>query len=80
MAKRVAEHTNRIKGQIAEVNFAKAPPYDSNKLLFKNVAEVTTKEHLLTYVENVSGTERLQLIYSDDQGVVLVIFQEKAGK
>nr|KAG5699798.1 hypothetical protein BaRGS_013518 [Batillaria attramentaria] len=48
-----------------------------DKLLFHNVSDTTTKEHLNTFVELVSGLEPVEILYSDEPGVVLITFKDE---
>lgn len=51
-----------------------------NKLLFKNVDQKVTKEHLISHMENISGQDDIQIVYSDEPGGVLVSFPHEIGK
>ncbi|KAK7479330.1 hypothetical protein BaRGS_00029408 [Batillaria attramentaria] len=77
VAARVAGQSHKIGNLPMQVRMYVPPrprPNYPNKLLFKNVANVTTKECLELYLERISGLAVQDVLYGDEPGVVLVSF------
>ena len=82
MAARVAEAQHKIAGHKVEVKLYVPPkprPTYPEKLLFKNVADSTTRDCLCMYLERVTGLEPQEVLYSDENGTVLVTFEQEPG-
>ncbi|XP_025094647.1 uncharacterized protein LOC112564207 isoform X2 [Pomacea canaliculata] len=79
VAARVASQQHKIAGQPVEVTLyvppIPKPPYP-DKLLFHNVAESTTRDCLAMYLERITGQEPTDLMYADEVGDVLAVFDE----
>ncbi|KAK7479356.1 hypothetical protein BaRGS_00029434 [Batillaria attramentaria] len=77
VAERVAKKQHKIGRTPVQVNIYVPPkpkPTYSDKLLFKNVADSTTKDCLEMYLERITGLEPKDIVYGDEPGVVLVSF------
>lgn len=72
------QHT--VNGQIVEVKLYSPRPTDTKKLLFGNVKDTTTRVLLSMFIENVTGFEPEEIIYSDEPGFVLAAFREEPGQ
>ncbi|KAL8607983.1 hypothetical protein ACOMHN_005538 [Nucella lapillus] len=55
----------------------KPRPTYPNKLLFRNVADSTTRDCLCMYLERVTGLEPREVLYGDQVGTVLVTFDQE---
>ncbi|KAK7109795.1 protein mono-ADP-ribosyltransferase PARP14-like isoform X1 [Littorina saxatilis] len=55
----------------------KPTPDYPNKLLFRNVPNDVSKDHLTTFLENITGCEPEDILYGDDEGVVLATFDSE---
>ncbi|XP_070211879.1 protein mono-ADP-ribosyltransferase PARP14-like isoform X1 [Littorina saxatilis] len=80
VAERVAGKTHRIAGRQVEVTLFQPPkprPTYSEKLLFKNIADSTTRDCLCMYLERITGLDPAEVLYGDEVGTVLVTFAEE---
>ena len=78
----MAEKQHKIAGHPVEVELyvpPKSRPTYPEKLLLKNVAVSTTQDCLCMYLELVTGLEPKEVLYSDENGTVLVTFEQEPG-
>nr|KAG5693840.1 hypothetical protein BaRGS_004448 [Batillaria attramentaria] len=69
VAERVAKKQHKIGRTPVQVNIYVPPkpkPTYSDKLLFKNVADSTTKDCLEMYLERITGLEPKDIVYGDE--------------
>ncbi|XP_076460377.1 protein mono-ADP-ribosyltransferase PARP14-like [Babylonia areolata] len=77
VAAQVASHQHMYNNQRWDVKLYVPPkplPTYPNKLLFKNVADSTTRDCLSMFLERVTELEPQEILYSDEMGTVLVTF------
>jgi hypothetical protein len=83
VAARVSARPHKINGISVSVELYVPPkprPTYPNKLLFKNVADSTTKDCLTMYIERVTGLDPQDVLYGDQLGTVLITFDEEPGQ
>lgn len=64
----------------SQKDITKTTEFYPRKLLFRNVDRSVSKEHFINYMENISGQDDVQIVYSDEPGDVLVSFPHTTGK
>ena len=83
VADRVAKKSHKICGRPVDVKLyipPKPKPTYPNKLLFKSVADSTTRDCLSMYLERVTDMEPQDILYGDEVGNVLVTFDGEPGE
>lgn len=80
VAARVAGREHLYNHQKMDVSLYVPPkprPMYPNKLLFKNVADSTSRDCLCMYLERVTRLEPQEVLYGDEVGTVLVTFDQE---
>nr|KAG5698672.1 hypothetical protein BaRGS_022560 [Batillaria attramentaria] len=74
-AENVSSREHVIRGQPVKVKLRVPPPTYTDKLLFQNVPEYISREHLVDFFELISSASPKEVLYGDELGVVLVTFE-----
>ena len=78
----MAQKQHKIAGHPVEVELYVPPkprPTYPGKLLFKNVADSTSRDCLSLYLQHATDLEPQEILYGDENGTVLVTFEQEPG-
>lgn len=80
VAKRAASKTHSIDGHELDVSLYVPPPYDDKKILVRGIAEQTSKDSLMNFLEAKSTIKPISVSYHAElMDVALVTMEHKPG-
>ena len=80
--KRVLQRTHKLDGATLQLKLyepTKPIPMYPNRVLIKNLNPETSKEGIINYLEAKTGDEVTDVAFGQEEGTVLVTFEELTG-